>query len=186
MIDINKTKSQILDLLVSVNRPGMDDTLDWLKSTDFFEAPASSIWHLNIEGGLAYHSLSVYRTLDILCKTFSVPLSNDTKIITGLLHDVCKIDIYKKSDKVILDEGNLFEYKRDDTYPIGHGEKSVILLLSHGLALTPNEISMIRWHMSMYDPSYKRDSNNIKKHFPMSKMLYFADDLSTTYLEDDP
>jgi len=176
-IDIKENKTKILTLLSSTNRKGMPAFIEWLETTDFFEAPASAKWHLNVRGGLAYHSLSVYETFDKLAAMFCPEIVINTRIITALLHDVCKIGIYN----VINVKG---EYERDDTFPVGHGEKSVILLLRHGLKLNELEIAMIRWHMAMYDESYKRNSNVIKKVYPEAKLLYFADDISTQYLED--
>ena len=186
-ITISNNRTQIINLLKSVPRSGMPEFLNWLQATDFFEAPASSIYHLNTPGGLAYHSISVYKTLRSLSKTFNIPIPADTLIITALLHDVCKIDTYKikEGDGVALSpKATDVEYRREGSMPLGHGEKSVILILSNGLDLNNQEIGMIRWHMAMYDPSYQKGANYIKKHYPLAKLLYFADDISTTYLEE--
>lgn len=41
-------------------------------------------------------------------------------------------------------------YCVEDDFPIGHGEKSVIIILKY-LNLTKEEMLTIRWHMSTYD-----------------------------------
>lgn len=46
--------------LSQVTRPGADKLLEWLKSTDFFTAPASTRFHGAYPGGLVKHSLNVY------------------------------------------------------------------------------------------------------------------------------
>lgn len=46
--------------LSQVTRPGADKLLEWLKSTDFFTAPASTRFHGVYPGGLVKHSLNVY------------------------------------------------------------------------------------------------------------------------------
>ena len=43
--------------LSQVTRPGADKLLEWLKSTDFFTAPASTRFHGAYPGGLVKHSL---------------------------------------------------------------------------------------------------------------------------------
>ena len=194
-IDIEKNKKLIIELLRSTNREGMNDFIKRLEETDFFVAPASAEFHLNVEGGLAYHSLKVYEVFDKLITSFwkGKYIHPSTRIICALLHDACKIGIYHKKyvedisclgeevQETLKWEG---EYEREDNFPVGHGDKSVIVLLQNGLKLTPQEIMIIRWHMSMYDQSYYRNSNDIKKVCPEAKLLYFADDISTQYLED--
>ena len=46
-----------------VTRRGADKLLEWLESTDFFIAPASTRFHAAYEGGLLAHSLNVYNVL---------------------------------------------------------------------------------------------------------------------------
>ena len=46
-----------------VTRRGADKLLEWLESTDFFIAPASTRFHAAYEGGLLEHSLNVYNVL---------------------------------------------------------------------------------------------------------------------------
>ena len=41
--------------LSQVTRPGADKLLEWLKSTDFFTAPASTRFHGAYPGGLEIH-----------------------------------------------------------------------------------------------------------------------------------
>jgi len=43
-------KKKIISILNGVNREGMQDLIKWFKSTDFFTAPASTKFHLNVEG----------------------------------------------------------------------------------------------------------------------------------------
>lgn len=46
-----------------VMRAGAEELLEWLESTDFFEAPASTRFHGTYPGGLVAHSLNVYDQL---------------------------------------------------------------------------------------------------------------------------
>ena len=62
-------------------------------------------------------------------------------VLIGLLHDLCKIDLYNKV------EGH-YEYNTD-TLLKGHGDKSV-MMLSHYFQLTEEEIMCIRYHMGAF------------------------------------
>ena len=80
-------------------RSGAIDFLEYLKGTDFFEAPASTKFHSCVEGGLAEHSLKVAKLMMEKNSRFSLGERADSIAICGLLHDVCKTGFYKKSDE---------------------------------------------------------------------------------------
>lgn len=161
----------------------MDELIDWLeKETDFFEAPASSKYHLSKEKGLLEHSLNVY---DVLEKELGTS-SNEAKI-TALLHDICKANYYKvdyRNQK--NNEGNWVKvpyYKIDDDFPMGHGEKSVILALRY-IKLTDEEIAAIRWHMGLSEVKENYTYlNKAFKKYPLALYLHIAD-LKATYIKE--
>lgn len=125
--------------LSQVTRPGADKLLEWLKSTDFFTAPASTRFHGAYPGGLVKHSLNVYYAL---LGNFNLRglYSPQTQTIVALLHDVCKANYYA---------GEYPDYTVKDQMPMGHGEKSVYLVMKH-MELTDDEALAIRWHMGAY------------------------------------
>ena len=47
----------------NVSRPGAQQLLDWLATTDFYTAPASTRFHGACECGLVMHSINVYNVL---------------------------------------------------------------------------------------------------------------------------
>ena len=55
-------KNQFLELLRTTDREGMYNVIYELEELGFFEAPASSKYHLCKIGGLMEHSLNVYTT----------------------------------------------------------------------------------------------------------------------------
>ena len=59
-VDIKKNKAECLALLRSTQREGMEDMIIELENMGYFTAPASSHYHLNVEGGLVQHSLNTY------------------------------------------------------------------------------------------------------------------------------
>jgi Predicted HD-superfamily hydrolase len=154
---IAEGKKEYISLLQSVDRPGMGDLIAWLEGdTDFFSAPASTRAHGVFEGGLLVHSLNVYKLLTSFAK--NIPnLNPQAMIVVGLLHDVCKVNFYKKSIRNVKVPGEKrWEeeegYAIDDTLPMGHGEKSVYLAMQF-IRLTDEEAVSIRWHMGGYDDS---------------------------------
>lgn len=188
------------NLLRSVNRKGVEEVLLQLKKIGFFEAPASTVFHLNRKGGLVSHSLSVYsvacklrEAMLVLKPELETSLPMDSLIVTTLLHDVCKAEIYKIEKKWRKDDNNKWEsfdaYGVDySNFPLGHGEKSVIRLLQWGLQLTDDEIIAIRWHMHAWDlpfqsPEAKSNFNEAGKKSPLLSILQSSDGLSTKLLE---
>ena len=63
------------------------------------------------------------------------------------MHDLCKIDAYRN---IPVPKGAAGQYEATRSFPVGHGEKSVILILQY-MKLTKEEILAIRWHMGQYD-----------------------------------
>ena len=161
-MDKKEMKEEFLQLLRSTEREGVEDLIEALEEMGFFTAPASANHHLNVEGGLLEHSLNtckaalaIYEGLKPLDASVEKEVRRDSIILSSLLHDICKSDIYKRSVKKRKNnvgqwedvEGYSVSYKN---FPMGHGEKSVILLLCNGLSLYDDEMLAIRWHMGAW------------------------------------
>ena len=168
-----------------INRPGAADLLQWMDANGFFEAPASKRHHGAEPGGLAQHSINVCRRLIQMNaeeerRQQSLNYDLETLAICGLLHDLCKIDAYRK----VGFEG-INEYQLTKNFPAGHGEKSVILILQF-MHLTQEEILAIRWHMGQYD-FYARgggyDLDNAFRQSKLAVMLHLADMMATHFDE---
>lgn len=193
-------KKEFIELLKTTNRQGIDDLVEELEDLGFFKAPASTKFHLNEDGGLVQHSLNVCKaTLSMrksmieLDDSLLEALPKDSVIIASLLHDTCKADIYKPTMKK---EKNRFGMWCDvpgydvdySNFPLGHGEKSVIVLLRSGFELTDDEIMAIRWHMNAWDlpfQSYdiKSNFNKAKEICPLLSLVQAADCLASNLLE---
>lgn len=193
-------KEGFISLLKSTEREGFENCILELENLGFFSASASAAFHLNKEGGLVKHSLNVCKTaLKIrecmvqLKESLQYALPIDSVIIASLLHDICKVDIYKKTikrqknnDGQWVDvEGYDVDYSEN---PLGHGEKSVIMALQAGVKLTKDEILAIRWHMQAWElpfQSYEAKSclNKAKEISPLVTIIQTADGLSSNLLE---
>lgn len=181
----------------NIKRPGAEEFLKWLESTDFFSAPASTRFHLAQPGGLVEHSVHVYERLK---KLYSVEKYGDLSDVTvfpeaetiaicGLLHDTCKANFYGVEMRNRKNEHGQWEkypfYVVNDQLPYGHGEKSVYIISSF-MKLTREEAMAIRWHMGGFDESVKGGSyamSDAFSKFPLAVLLHVAD-LQATYLDE--
>jgi hypothetical protein len=198
---MNNTKDvreTIGTLLVSTGRKNIDKLLGYLECDDFFESPASTRFHGCYTGGLAKHSLGVYKILCQYYKGFdashnfgaiTMPVTTENLIIAGLLHDVCKIGAYL---------GVEAPYKWNRAQPKGHALLSLIRIAGY-IELQPIEELMIRYHMGPYglfefepgkgeyplrgekgkskEERYGKSLANAWYHNPIVKLMYFCDEL---------
>ena len=190
---MSEIKNTILDLISSISPERGDKSgfTNFLIKSDFFHAPASTDYHLSIKGGLAIHSLSVYNTLKNLTAFISTKFDPDTLIISGLFHDLCKVNFYKDDFRWKKDEKNQWirvpYYSVEDLFPLGHGEKSVIILQKY-FKLTDYEIMAIRWHMGAWDAQSYQQQKAFHAAVKFTKLLpslMIADQLSTYFFEDE-
>ena len=199
-MDKKGMKEQFLQLLRSTEREGIEELIEALEEMGFFTAPASANHHLNVEGGLLEHSLNtckaalaIYEGLKPLDASVEKEVRRDSIILSSLLHDVCKSDIYKRSVKKRKNnvgqwedvEGYSVSYRN---FPMGHGEKSVILLLCNGLSLYDDEMLAIRWHMGAWGINMnsfedQRCYDTSRKLYPLVSIIQAADGLAASILE---
>lgn len=161
-LEINK--KIIVELLISTNRPGIANVIDYLYTSGYFIVPSSLNGHHNWKGGLAQHSLNVCQ----IALALDHDSSNASVILCALLHDICKAAQLRYDCKGYL-------YKRD-TYIKGHGKRSIKLLESLGLRLKEDEIWAIRWHMGgHYATNEEIGDLAIAKKSKLWQSIYAAD-----------
>ena len=208
MVTINEIITYVESTLTDLaNRiPGFATLYQWLsEETDFFSAPASSKYHSNYDGGLCVHSYLVYKAFEELFPKVVEERNTDVLIIC-LLHDICKTNFYKpyyrnikeydqkkwpentNSRSIKYDALGKFiwmqekGYQIDDSFPYGHGEKSVRLIERH-LRL-PDEMAMaIRYHMGAWQETDKPNISKVYEKYPLAWMLHVADEYSSYILE---
>ena len=140
-----------------IHRDGADKLLEWLTGpgSDFFTAPASTRYHNAWEGGLCAHSLNVYDCLTdyldrpIVREKFGLLFPRESVAIVALLHDLCKVNIYKVGSRNVKDEFGRWKtvpyYEFNDQLPYGHGEKSVYMISGYMKLTTRPLPSAITW-----------------------------------------
>lgn len=194
-----------------IYRPGADKLLDWLRSQDFFTAPASTKYHLSRPGGLVEHSINVYdRLLHFIYAEYqgkNCPYSAQTLAIVALLHDLCKVNFYELGSKnqktydpdkvaaaprgsVKHDPSGDFIWESVPSYTInekfvfGHGEKSVYIIRSF-MSLSNEEASAIRYHMGPWREGEGSDAGKVFSRYPLAFFLHMADEAASFLDESD-
>ena len=117
-------RTQILSLLGSIRRPGMDALLAYIESSNYFTANCYG-HHFIGKGGVAQHSMEVYDYM----RTRNVPgLSADSLILCAFTHDLGKTSQAKAA------------------FGGRHDQRSLSVLDSCGVPLTEDERKAILNH----------------------------------------
>lgn len=195
--DNKEARDRFVGLLRATGRDNIDYIIEDLEAWGFYTAPASAQGHYAYPGGLLDHSLNVYdaaiNARDWLLKErpdLEPMLSIESIAVAALLHDVCKADFYKLVRKKKRNEIGTYEeletYEiHDENFPVGHGEKSVILLLQSGLDLSEDEICAIRWHMGPWNLSRddERFYRQASRFTPLQALIHTADTIASALIE---
>lgn len=152
-VDIEKNKTLSISFLKSIKRPGIESLIDYLLKSDYFIAPASSRFHDSCHGGLCFHSLNVMYLFSEANEKFSNPVPQDSVIICGLLHDLCKIDAYRKTSKG-------YESVKGTK---GHASLSLSRIKEH-IELTQAEDDIIRFHMGLFGIFTYKEHDTLAMH----------------------
>ena len=200
--NIQANKERFCQLLRATERENIDYVIEDLEALGFFTAPASVRNHFNFPGGLVQHSLNVYdaamavrRQMCELRPSLADELPEASIAIAALLHDVCKADLYTMVNRKRKNEIGMWEDVKEyqigyENFPMGHGEKSVIMLLRSGLDLEDAESLAIRWHMGPWElnaASIDQDRNYraAQAFSPLVPLIHTADTLAASLLERD-
>lgn len=145
------------------------EAYEYLVNSGFLKAPASTRYHGNYEGGLFDHSHEVAHVLAELTKREYLQWQRpESPWIIGLLHDLCKVDAYKRTGPDPMDYGHA------DTVLKGHGEKSV-MIASTLLRLTEEEVYCIRFHMGAFNHEEMNEYSRAVEKFPNVLWTHTAD-----------
>ena len=202
---IDENKNRYLEILSSIDREGIDDLVDWIKNSDFFKAPASSVYHANFEGGLCWHSLNVYDNIVKLSGLLFPYLDEDSMKVVALLHDLAKIDYYESyiqnkkyynAEGKSSDNAGKFDWiqvprisvkdSKERDYVFGeHGITSYIMA-SKFIKLNDDETAaIINHHMGLDNGKPRTDISEVLNRYSLATLLCLADQ-AATYLDENP
>lgn len=152
------TKEQFIEMAKGITRPGIDQMMAWLETTDFYTAPASTRFHGAEEGGLCAHSITVAKRLLDTVSTRNV--KDDT---TG---QWTKVPFYK------------FEPK-DSVGCDSHGSLSCYRIMATGMQLSMEEFAAVNNHMGVSNAANANTVWTCYEMHPLSWLLHVADEAAT-------
>ena len=171
-------REEIMGLLEQVKKVKVGKLLRYLDKSGFYYRPSSARAHHNFPGGLAEHSLGVFRIVEewnnmspeerrkselysfILrgktasCDIFKDKMDFDDMVIAAICHDLCKAERFYFDGRVIRKHSK-------ETYE--HSSLSVRRLVENGIDKPEHdEIRLaVRTHMRLY--SYPRSTEESKR-----------------------
>ena len=204
-VEVKQLKDRFIELVKSITREGFeaDKLLYKLENSDFYKAPASTMFHNSFEGGLLAHSLNVYDNLVMLVKACGITqFSEDTLKIVALFHDLAKMnfyEVYTRNVKRYSDHGSKqdemgkFDWATEkgfrvkdatERYLFGtHGQNSE-RMLSYFTPLSEQESAAIIWHHAgMDNGGADKDLTPILNRYPLATLLHIAD-MMATYIDE--
>jgi hypothetical protein len=162
--------------------------LGWLRSTDFYSAPGSIKFHDSEPEGLLRHSL---RVANHIIHLLALPQFNVLEpyevILTALVHDWCKIGIYKPTTRNVKNEETgqwekvpWFE-RLPSPIPFGHSTSSMYAAEKF-FKLSLEQCLAVRWHMGAWNVNSNEecDLSHSNAKYPMVLLLQWADQMSVT------
>ena len=118
-------REEIISLFEKVEKVSVKKLLRYLDSSGFFYRPSAPNRHHNFPGGLAEHSLGVFRIVEewnnmspeerrnselynfklsdkhVLCNIFTEKMDYDDMVIAAICHDLCKAKHYYFEGRII-------------------------------------------------------------------------------------
>lgn len=175
-------QDQFLACFKGVERSGVRELLEWLVTTDFFSAPASTRFHGACAEGLVKHHLAVLRLFLRRLGEYDLKLSYESAVICSLFHDLCKTGLYKEVDGV-------WTY---DRWVInqGHAVRS-LRLIQKFVDLTEQEERIIRFHMGAFGTRElffageysKEDLWRVVDADPLVMLFHHCDDEASKFID---
>jgi len=150
--------------------------------TTWLTTPASTRYHLNVEGGLLLHSVGVAETLLRIKDTLASDISDESCVIVGLFHDLGKVGMpgkpYYLPEK--KDGKPTGKYSTNtELVSMGQSLRS-LYLASRYLTLSDEEAQAIAYHDGMYVPEGRSVSH---REEPLLLLLHWADMWTAKVLE---
>lgn len=193
--EMQVNKDKFIELLKTIKREGadIDKLISQLNHSDFFYAPSSTKYHGAYPGGLCDHCLCVYHNLISLVKNkhLEETISEESIVITSLLHDMDKMNKYTTYDKNVPPDDNNPQWHKEQFYKMrddksliyGNHEENSEYMVRQFIPLTRDESVAILHHMGgMSFDSTQQNIGDIFNNYPLSLLLWLSDMLST-YIE---
>jgi hypothetical protein len=180
-----ESKKEYFSLLEKIlARQGVKALSDYLIKNGFFTAPASTKYHLCVEGGLLAHTLHVANLALELKKTLAPDAPEDSVILCALFHDCHKATdgfsnpTYLKNDMPRDMQNQPYIWNKEQLSFSG-AQKS-LLIVSGFVSLRQDEMQAIAYHDGPFVPSWEDINGNV---YPLTFLVHFADLWSSWVVE---
>ncbi|MDD5456759.1 MAG: HD domain-containing protein [Candidatus Margulisbacteria bacterium] len=158
--------------------------------TNWLTAPASTRFHLNVEGGLIQHCVGVAETLLRLKTELAPQISDESCVIVGLFHDTGKVGFpginyyFKNTNEWEIMNRNKPYMVNPECVNINIATQS-IHLISKFVTLYPEEVQAIAAH----DGLYPTNGGVVNLEYyqleePLTLLLQFADRWTAAVIEE--
>lgn len=155
--DIEKLSSLIIEIFNKYADEPEIETLFEEMGDLYFSAPGSSRteYHDAFPGGLAKHSLSVFKNLVKLNKTFDYGFDMRSMVVCSFFHDLGKAattnmtPYYVPAEEWLVDKGQPYSYSKNGVYMQNH-LRSIYFLQKYRVQLNPDEFMAIFLNDGMY------------------------------------
>lgn len=161
----------------------MEEETTWLTS------PASTKYHLCVEGGLLEHSVNVAESMLKIRETLAPEISEESCVIVSLIHDLGKVGMPGNPQYLINEPSEKqlkYGYKPDAPYRFNKDLTYLsvpirsLFLTSKYIDLTEQEVQAVVYH----DGQYVEDNRSVAKNEePLTLLLQYADSWSGFVVE---
>ena len=188
LVDARKKYRSLVDLIENLGAPyrceQFASLIDDLTALGYFTAPASHKYHLAYRGGLLIHHVTVASVLLQLKRLLYPSISDESCVITGLLHDVGKLGTrnrpYYKSRTPGFDD----PYTKQE---MGANAPVYMGVAMRSLAIVSSKINLSTWESQAilyHDGQYISDNQSVRlKESPLTLLLHHADMWSAFQIE---
>ena len=196
-------REEIISLFEKVEKVSVKKLLRYLDSSGFFYRPSAPNRHHNFPGGLAEHSLGVFRIVEewnnmspeerrnselynfklsdkhVLCNIFTEKMDYDDMVIAAICHDLCKAKHY-------YFEGRIIKSHNSDSEPRHkHGLLSVERLQKNGISSKncQNILLAVLMHMHLFSQPRSQNEASSQKQARaslLSIVVWAADKLDAS------
>lgn len=194
-------RENFITLLRTVNRPGIEELINWLDSTDFFKAPASPKLFKNYAGGLCEKALIRYDQMHQINNYNLLNINKDSITLTSLLANVDKTNYFKltpfnrkqysPTGRHSDANGNydwveVWEYAvvpDEERFIYGTSGQNAERLISNYVPLTDEESAAItNMGITYENPTFY--FGGIYKKYPLAALLNAADTLASFVVKE--
>jgi len=182
--NLETIKKEYYSLLEKIiNRKGVKELNNYLETHGLFSSPASTKYHLCVEGGLVIHSINVAKLALELKKSLLPLVSDESVILCALFHDCHKVTDGFSNPTYIKNELNGIEKQpylwNKNQFSFSGAHKS-LLIISKFVELTQDEMQAIAYHDGPYVESWQDIASD---PYPLTFLIHFADLWSTWVIE---